>query len=162
MDKPRITMKMNLAPLKKLAKKSPEAFRKAQTVAAIQFLTWANKGSKDETRTPPIRWGVLRGSSSAFVGNKLVLVYPISLLAGAPERATPAKNHTAPKTTITWSWNTSYAWKMHEWKVPPHSWGKFTLQATDAGNKWLEKHLRKDRNALMEMIRDEVKRGTGM
>ncbi len=159
MDKLRISMTMNFTPLKRLAKKFPETFRKAQEKAAIQFLTWANKGSKDETRTPPIRWGVLRGSSSAFVGNKLVLVYPISLLAGAPERATPATNHTAPKTTITWAWNTSYATKMHEWKG---NWGKFTLQATDAGNKWLEKHLRKDRNALMEMIRDEVKRGTGM
>lgn len=148
-------MTMSLAPLANLQKKSPQAFKKALKVAAIQFINWANTGSKQEPRTPPIRWGVLRGSSSAFVGSKMVAVFPINIEPGAPEEPTPAQTHSAPALTITWAWNTDYANKMHEWKG---NWGKFTLQAANAGNKWLEKHLRADKDALMKVIGMEFKK----
>ena len=155
----RIKMHMDLKPLKRLQTKSPEAFQKSMEVAAIQFLTWTNKGSKAESRTPPIRWGVLRGSSSAFVGNKLVTTFQINIESGAPEKPTPAKSGGMAGLIITWVWNTDYAWKMHEWKG---GWGKFTIQAGNAGSKWLEKHLRYDRDALMDVIRIQVKKETGM
>jgi hypothetical protein len=153
----RLTIK--LGNLKHLQKKSPIAFQKALEKAAIQFLTWANTGSVNESRTPPIRWGVLRGSSSAFVGNKLVKTFPINIKPGAPESPSPASSHTAPAFTITWVWNTDYATKMHEWTG---GWGKFTLQAGNAGNKWLEKHIQADREALIRMIGLEFKKETGI
>lgn len=157
-------MTMKLAPLKKLQRKSPAIFKKAMEKGAIQFLTWANTGSKLEKRTPPIRWGVLRGSSSAFVGNKLVTTFQQSIKSGAPEKPTPATSHAAlAALIITWVWNTNYAWKMHEWgKKPKQKWGKFTLQAGNAGNKWLEKHLQRDRNDLMKVIGLEFKKEVGM
>lgn len=154
-----IKMTMKLEPLKRLQKQSPKLFKKALEKGAIQFITWANTGSVAEPRTPPIRWGVLRGSSSAFVGNKLVTIFPQSILPAATEKPTPARSHTADPLTITWAWNTNYAAKMHEWKG---GWGKFTQQAGNAGNKWLEKHLRKDRNALLRMIGMEFKKEVGM
>lgn len=152
-----LRMATNLAPLRRLAKKSPKAFEKAMEVGAVQFINWANTGSRFESRTPPIRWGVLRGSSSAFLGNRLILIFPQRILPGSDEEPTPATSHTAPPLTITWVWNTDYATKMHEWKG---SWGKFTQQAGNAGNKWLELHLKNDRNALMEAIGREFKRET--
>lgn len=150
---------MSLQRLNKLQKQSPQNFQKALKVAAIQFINWANTGSKKEERTPPIRWGVLRGSSSAFVGNKLVTVFPINIETGAPEEPTPAMAHQAPALTITWVWNTDYANKMHEWKG---GWGKYTIQAGNAGNKWLEKHLRADREDLMKVIGMEFKKAAGL
>jgi len=157
-------MTMKLGPLKKLQRKSPSAFKKAAKVGTIQFLTWANTGSKLEKRTPPIRWGVLRGSSSAFVGSELVTTFQQSIKSGAPERPTPATSHAALSALImTWVWNTDYARRMHEWgKKATEKWGKFTLQAGNAGNKWLEKHLQRDRNALMKVIGMEFKKETGI
>ncbi len=147
----KMKMSLNLAPLKMLAAKSPELFRKAEEKAAIQFLNWANNGSKNTSKKPPIRWGVLRGSSSAFVGGKLVSIFKINVKEG---KVTPAESHSAPNTTMTWVWNTSYAAKMHEHKG---GWGKFTVQDGDAGNKWLEEHLQKDADDLMKMIAKEFK-----
>ena len=60
---------------------------------------------------------------------------------------------------MTWCWNTDYATKMHEHKG---GWGKFTIQDGDAGNKWLERHLRRDKNDLMKMIAMEFKKAAGM
>jgi hypothetical protein len=155
----KIKMSMHLEPLKKFQRKSPAMFGKAMEVGGIQFLTWANKGSKDEPRTPPIRWGVLRGSASAFLGSKLLTIFSIPIKAGAPERPTPAKSHSATGLVITWVWNVRYAWKMHEWLG---GWGKFTRQAENAGSKWLEKHLIKDRDALIDVIGRDFKKRTGM
>ena len=155
----KMNVSMDLKPLKSLAKKSPIAFKKAMEKAAAQFLLWANDGSKNSPRKPPIRWGVLRGSSSAFVGNTLVKVSDQQIKAGATERPTPAKSHSAPATSITWVWNTEYATKMHEWSG---GWGEFTERDANAGAKWLEEHLKADRNDLMEMIGKEVKNELGM
>lgn len=152
-------LKMSLAPLHHLAKKSPAAFKKASKKGAIQFLNWANNGSMGSSRKPPIRWGVLRGSASAFVGNELVNVFNIAVKAGAGERPTPARSHSAPPMTITWVWNTGYAWRMHEWTG---GWGPFTLQDGNAGDKWLEEHLRTDEKALMEVIRTEFHKAAGL
>lgn len=160
MIKANLKMTMKLAPLKRLQRQSPQKFQKAMEKGAIQFLTWANTGSKLEKRTPPIRWGVLRGSSSAFVGNKLVTTFQQTIKSGAPEKPTPATSHAAiTALIITWAWNTNYATKMHEWTG---GWGKFTLQAGNAGNKWLEKHLQRDRNDLIKVIGMEFKKETGI
>ena len=153
----RLRMHMDLQPLKKLQKKSPEAFRKAAEIGAIQFLNWANNGSKNESRKPPIKWGVLRGSSSCFVGSELVEIFSINV--SGEKGATPARSYRAKDLVITWVWNTDYAAKMHEWKG---GWGKATERDIDAGNKWLEKHLAKDRNDLIIVIGKEYKKVSGL
>jgi hypothetical protein len=145
--------------LQPLIKKSPNAFKNAQKKGAIQFLNWANNGSAKETRKPPIRWGVLRGSSSAFVGSELVQTYDIPIMAGADERPTPAQSHNAKDDQMTWVWNTDYATKMHETNYKP---GPFTAQDGNAGPKWLEKHLNADKDDLMKVIGMEYKKETGL
>jgi hypothetical protein len=152
-----LKMTMRLAPLRRLQKKSPSAFQKAMEKGAIQFINWANNGSSNSSRKPPIRWGVLRGSASAFVGSKLVFVFPQLVTGG--KTPTPAKGHRAPPTVMTFVWNTDYAKKMHEHKG---NWGPFTKQDADAGNQWLLKHLKADRNDLMKVIGIEFKKETGI
>ena len=151
-----IKMTMNLAPLAKLQKQSPKHFKEAQKRGAIQFLNWANNGSAKSSKKPPIRWGVLRGSSSAFVGNSLVMKFPYVTKQGI---ATPAESYSGKDLIITWCWNTDYAAKMHEWTG---GWGKFTLQDGNAGNKWIEEHLQADKEDLMKVIGEEFKRVAGL
>ena len=151
-----IKMTMNLAPLARLQKQSPKYFKEAQKRGAIQFLNWANNGSAKSSKKPPIRWGVLRGSSSAFVGGDLVMKFPYVVKEGM---VTPAENYSGKDLVITWCWNTDYAAKMHEWTG---GWGKFTLQDGNAGNKWIEEHLQADKEDLMKVIGEEFKRVSGL
>jgi len=151
-----IKMTMNLAPLARLQKQSPKHFKEAQKRGAIQFLNWANNGSAKSSKKPPIRWGVLRGSSSAFVGGDLVMKFPYVVREGM---VTPAENYSGKDLVITWCWNTDYAAKMHEHKG---GWGKFTLQDGNAGNKWIEEHLQADKEDLMKVIGEEFKRVAGL
>ena len=152
-------LRLDLSPLKRLARQSPKLFKEASKKGAVQFLNWANNGSAGSSKKPPIRWGVLRGSSSAFVGNELVNVFDIAIRAGAKERPTPAQSHSAAPTTITWVWNTNYAHRMHEWEG---GWGKFTLADGNAGNKWLEEHLRTDAEALIDFIGADFRKASGL
>lgn len=140
---------MDLSGLKKLQRKSPALFAKALEKPAIQMLTWMNTGSPRESRTPPIRTGVLRGSGTAFVGGKLVATTPS---AGAD--GTPAGSSNADGLNVHWVFNTDYAAKMHEYEG---EWGEFTEQAKDAGNKWMEKHIIADRQAFAAFVAKEFK-----
>jgi len=143
---------MDFSKLKRLQRKSPALFEKAMEKAGIQFMNWANNGSAKESRKPPIRWGVLRGSASTFVGNKLVAVTTDG------NDGTPATSYNGSPLTITWAWNTNYAAKMHEHKG---NWGPATTRDGDAGNKWLEKHLKADKQALTDMIAKEFEKSLG-
>lgn len=156
----RIKTSFNFSALKKLQEKSPIAFKKAMQKGAIQFLTWANTGSAKESRKPPIRWGVLRGSSSAFVGNDLVKIFPQVIKTGANERPTPAESYGGARDlVITWVWNTDYAARMHETK---YNLGPFSKQDGNAGPKWLEKHIRSDKQDLYSVIGIEFKKEIGL
>ena len=147
-----LKMSMDLKPLQRLAKQSPKHFRKGMQVAGIQFLTWANMGSKNTSKKPPIRFGILRGSSSVFLGNKLIETFKPPNVTG---EATPNDIYSGADMVLTFGWNTNYAAKMHEWKG---NWGKFTLQDSDAGDKWIEDHLDKDRNDLMNVVAKTYKK----
>ena len=137
----------------------PKAFKESAKIGAIQFLNWCNNGSMKESRKPPIRWGVLRGSSSAFVGNDLVVIYDQVIKPGAPEEPTPAETYSGKDMVLTWAWNVDYATKMHETKWNP---GEFSKQDGNTGNKWVEKHLRADKDDLIAVIGIEFKKRTGM
>lgn len=146
--------KADLRNLEKLARKNPELFKKAHGKALLQLMTWMNTGSPREARTPPIKTGVLRGSATAFSGGEVVGTGPM-----APG-ATPAAS--APKGDALIGYivyNTEYAAKMHEWEG---GWGEKTEQAIDAGRKWMELHLRADRDAFTKMIAVEYGKGAGL
>ena len=157
--KGKIDISINLKPLQELQRKSPEMFKKAQKVAAIQFLTWANNGSANTSRKPPIRWGVLRGSSSGFVGDVLISIFPSVIKPGAPDEISPAESYSGKEYVITWVWNTDYAARLHETEWDP---GIFSTQDGDTGNKWVEIHLLKDKDDLMKVIGLEFKRLSGI
>ncbi len=149
--------KSDFSALEKFAKQSPKAFTKAQEKASLQLLTWMNTGSfgTSESRKPPIRYGVLRGSSSAFVGSQKVGDFKINVKAGSKEQISPASSYAAPGGTTTIVYNTDYAAKMHEWGGP---WGEFTEQDGDAGAKWVEKHLQADKDLFIKILGIEFKK----
>lgn len=152
-----LTFKFDTGPmLQKLAavKAARDAdLRFALAQVAVQMLTWMNTGSPNEPLKPPIRFGTLRGSGSAFVGEKLVGIAPSE--GGNP---TPATSLSAADYTITVVYNTDYAAKMHEWKG---GWGQYTKQDGSAGAKWIEKHLAADgplaMAGLAEILRERAK-----
>lgn len=158
-NKTELKMGMDFSPLKAFQRRDPKNFKKAQKKAGIQFLNWANNGSKRTSKKPPIRFGILRGSSSVFIGKDLVETFSIIIKAGTDETISPARSHLASPKTLTFVWNTDYATKMHEHKG---GWGKFTQQDGDAGRKWLEEHLKRDRNDLFKMIRTEYQKAAGI
>lgn len=153
-----LTIKFDDRGLRKLQRESPEAFRHAMEIAAIQFLTWCNTGSAKESRTPPIRFGVLRGSSSAFVGSKHVGTFQQQIKGGATEQPDPNLTYNGDPMEFVVGWNQHYAAKMHEWSG---DWGPFTKQAKNAGNKWLEMHIKADKDDLIKIIAAEVKKRLG-
>ena len=83
--KGKLDFNINLRGVDALKKKTVPAFTKALEKAAIQWLNWANNGSANSSLKPPIRWGILRGSSSAFVGSKMVLTYNQPISKGADD-----------------------------------------------------------------------------
>ena len=128
-----IMIKKTTIDIPRLRKKSKLAFNKAQKKAGIQFLTWCNAGSPNDSSTPPIRWGILRGSSSVFVDNELVYIYPQTITSGSNETISPARSYDGKDGSITIVYNTDYAFKMHEERGK--SWenlGPFSVQARNA------------------------------
>jgi len=133
--------------LREITKQMSKIIDEAKTIVAIQMLTYMNIGSPNTNAKPPIRWGVLRGSSTAFVGNRLVGTFSPT--------ADKITSYSGSKDEITIVFNTSYAAKMHEWDG---GWGKFTLNDTGAGAKWVEKHINADGPLLLSLFAEEVKK----
>jgi len=150
---------MDLTSLQRLQRISGPALQRAEEKGALQFLTWANTGSggSKSPAKPPIRFGILRGSSSTFVNGKLVGVYPQNIRSGTIEKPTPAKS--TNKKNIVWVWNTGYATKMHEGE---YELGEFSAKDGNAGPKWIEKHLQADKEALIDFIGEEFFKETGI
>lgn len=148
------------AHLEELRKKSPEAFQKAMERAAIQFLTWANNGSARSFSKPPIRYGVLRASSSAFLGSRFLGAFPQNVDSGSDEHATPAHTGSGEKNpfTATFVWNTEYAARMHEGFYKP---GPVTKNDPGAGRKWLENHLKADGEDFYAFVASEAAQEMG-
>lgn len=116
---------------------------------ALQLLNFIVNGSPLESRIPPILTGTLRGSGSAFVGNKLIgttidnITFRKKTSEGTPNRA-----HSDRRDIITVGFNTIYAARMHE-----ETWNPGRISARDpaVGNKFVEKHLMADGKLLMKM-----------
>src|SRR6185369_4734321 len=77
--------------LRKLNKESPQMLQKAFEKMSITLLGWMNDGSPNSPKKPPIRWAVLRASSSVLVDGRVV---------GFSE-VRPEKGEATPATTGT-------------------------------------------------------------
>ena len=153
------TYKADFSKLNAMLKKYDGDAQAALEKVALQMLTWFNNGSPKESAKPPIRFGVLRGSSSAFVGGKHVGDFAQAISPEAEEQPTPNQSYAGDKKSIVLGWNTDYASKMHEWQG---GWGEFTQQDGDAGAKWAEKHVAADGDLSAYMLADELGKKTGM
>jgi len=141
--------------------KTTADFRARQAVA-LQLLNFVLNGSSNERVVPPIRWGVLRGSGSAFVDGVLVGDTKSNYPDGTPNTA-----YAAEAGDVTIGFNTAYAARMHEttWvpggATPSKQAEKNPGMLADVGNKFVEKHLVADKDALLRMYTDVFKREAG-
>jgi hypothetical protein len=141
------TLKMGI---KLFKDKSPQVIDDALALAGLTLLNWVIQGSPKESRQPPIDTGLLWGSGSVFVNSKLIGVSPAVNGQGTPNRDyTAMTGH-----TITIGFNTSYAAVMHEGR---YNLGKISREQKNSGNKFLERHLIKDKELLMEQIAKYMK-----
>lgn len=148
------TIDPGVSSMKKVMKRIDKAIKNANEYAlektAIDMLNWFNNGSPNEPATPPIRHGVLRGSSSAFVGNKLVGVNPEKITPGGNEKQTPNKSVSGSNAQrIRLGWNTDYATRMHE---ETYNLGPISAATGTSGPKWAEKHINADGALIAETI----------
>ena len=142
-------MRNKLVPASVLKDQFDNGTEKALEKAALEFIRWCNNGSTKEAAVPPIRWGVLRGSTSVFVGKKLVNVWRQQITSGGNEVPEPLTEYNGKDNVITIVYNTKYAAKMHE-----ADGIKYSERSLNAGaeKKWLEKHLFADKNDLYQLI----------
>lgn len=151
-----------LVGLKVLDKIFPKAVATALDTGANTMLDWMNEGSPRESRTPPVKYGNLIESSSVFVGSRLAGVGGNArgaLNTPGKLQPDPLKTYKGKAQVITVIYNSSYAAKMHEWRG---GWGPNTLARNDAGNKWVEKHLIADKEAVMKLIGKTLKKEIGL
>ena len=126
-------------------------------------------GSPNESVVPPILTGRLRASGSVFIGDKFVgdtQGYQVVTRIKGSKGATPNKSHSDKISTVTVGFNTKYAAILHEKQFSenprPGFWspGKSSKESGDVGNKFLEKHLKADKEELLEIYADTVEEET--
>lgn len=145
-------------------KKQGTANFKALAAVGLQLLNFTLNGSSKEKVVPPIRWGVLRGSGSAFVDG----VFLGDTKANYPD-GTPNQEYTseAKPGDVVVGFNTAYAARWHERPFVPGGM-RPSRQAlanpdmlADVGNKFVEKHLRADGEVLCGLYADIFKKEMG-
>lgn len=154
----------NTIDIPEFVKTSLKSFDTSLAKGGIQMMTWMNSGSPKSSATPPIRWGVLRGSTTVFVGQKLINVFQQDIKSGGSESPDPLKSYNGKPGIITVVWNTDYAFTMHEERYKPGKWkelGPFSKQAKNATDKWAEKHLAADKEILYKFIALMFKKDMG-
>jgi len=132
---------------------------KGRQAVGLQLLNFVVNGSSQEKVVPPIMWGILRGSGSAFVDNKLVGDTKSSNPDG-----TPNTEYTSPEGGVSIGFNTAYAARWHEKQftpggvVPSKQAQANPAMLADVGNKYVEKHLKADREVLLGLYADIFKK----
>ena len=143
----------------------PDARFRALSVLGLQLLNNAVNGSPNEGARAPIRDGRLRGSGSVFVGSKKT---GDTLFLG--NSGTPAQSYTeSNENTVTVGFNTEYVANMHENLKPygkqfiPGGKNKVRSAAnvSDVEGKFLERHLKADKEELMYLYTETYKKKAG-
>ncbi len=135
---------------------------KARQALGLALLNFCLNGSSKESVVPPIRFGILRGSGSVFVDGVLVG----DTKSNYPD-GTPNTEYRGGPNDVTIGFNTAYAARLHETSWVPGG-ARPSPQAQnnpgmlgDVGNKWVEKHLRADKETLLGVYNDVLKRELG-
>lgn len=136
---------------------------KARQKVMLQLLNFVVNGSSNERVKPPIRFGVLRASGSAFVDDVLV-----GDTKSSGHDGTPNTQYTSPKGGGSIGFNTAYAAHLHEDKnwvpggEPPSAQAQRNPGLVeDVGYKYVEKHLQADREVLLQFYAVMFKKETG-
>ena len=152
--------------LNKFFKKiDPKAREKGLISFGLQLINNTVNGSPNEAVRPPIRDGRLRGSGTVFVGSKKVGDTTFAGKGGTPAQSYNERD----KNIITVGFNTEYAANMHEnlqpygkqfvpgGKIPKRT----AANVADVGGKFLERHLKADKDELAKLYADKYRKEAG-
>lgn len=150
--------------LKRFFKKiDPEAREKALMAWGLQLVNNVVLGQGNSGARPSIKTGRLRGSGTVFVGSKKVgdTLY-------LEKEGTPASSYTEKnENVITVGFNTPYAAIQHEKLSPANNWvpggkdGKGAAISGGVEGKFLETHLKKDKEDLLKLYTAIYKKNAG-
>jgi len=146
---------VNTINLEKVWMADKKARDKGLMALGLQLLNNTLNGSPNEPVVPPIMQGYLRGSGSVFLGKKLLSTSTEFGYSETSGKAKPNEIYNGKKNEVTIGFNAPYATKMHETDWEP---GKISQQSGDVGNKFLEKHLKKDGKELFQLYTDIYKK----
>lgn len=151
-DKTGITFTETISMGLKAAEKSQKiANRMAWGAFGLQLLNNVVNGSPQEPTVPPILHGFLRASGSVFFESELLGTASKYGYSNKSADVKPNESYNGKKNEVTIGFNAPYATKMHETSWTP---GPTSAQSGDVGNKFLEKHLKKDRKELFQLYAD--------
>lgn len=134
------------------------ADRKAKIKCGLQMVNFIINGSSNESVTPPVKWGNLRACASVFVGSEFVGGNNLYSVKQNPGDEQPCTSYTGNANTITIGFNASYSARMHETEWMP---GPVSMQAGNTGSKFVEKHLKADKETIIAMYAETFRKETG-
>lgn len=161
-DKTGFYIKAMTIDAKGLLAKSRKELRAAMVKGAIQLIDWTANGSPVNEKRPPIRWGILSGSGSAFVGGQFITTTESAGKGGTPNRQLHNTDATG-KIKITIGYNTEYAAAVHEGltrsgdEMKPGPYSRQAGPTRYPGNKWLSSHLQTDGPLLLKVVAEFLK-----
>lgn len=131
------------------------ARKKGLMALGLQLLNNTINGSPAEPVVPPILYGYLRGSGSVFLGSELLSKSDKFGYTEKKSNVFPNEIYNGKENEVTVGFNAPYAARLHE-----TNWisGKISQQSGDVGNKFLEKHLKKDGKELFNLYVDIYKK----
>lgn len=143
-------------------KDSRGADKKTKFALGLQAMNWMINGSSRSNRTPPIKFGVLKGSFSVFVGSLFVGDSSNKFFGGTPLKSglrTGEKN----LASIFIIANTDYAAKMESELTPAGDLqlGPVSRRSPGSGGHYIEGHLKADRNLYVSFYARMFKKETG-
>ena len=130
---------------------------KAKTTLGLQLLSNVVNGSERTSVVPPIDTGHLRGSASVFVGDKFIKDSRDQYPDGKPN-----SSHADKVEVITVGFDTPYAARLHEgfWTPGGKKPSKGNIdnpnKSADAGRKFVEDHLKADKEDLLQAFANMV------
>jgi len=138
---------------KRYGRETAKSISLAMEKAGIQLLTWVINGSPNETKTPPLLTGFLRGSGTAVVNNKVVFT---GGSLGFTGDSFSGKNTSDNEILIVF--NTPYAERM---ETGDYKLGKRSARIGNAGKNFIASHIEGDAVSLTNFMAKDIKRRNG-
>ena len=145
---------------KKLGKISGGNLRAASRAvrrAGLQQLAWVVQGSPQVNKTPPIKTAFLRSAGQVLVNGRPAYTALDIGVTSKKRQAKKINSGTRKPDTYNFEiiFNAEYAERMEK---GPYNLGEISIQAGNAGPKFLESHMKGDKEMILQGIAEYIKK----